>query len=166
MKPVKTKDANTRLILPEEEHLPDEKRRGDLPIERLFLIDEETGDQRPGFESTWQPDKGERRALANGAQIKIRLWGANHPPIRPSVGEPDAESMEALVTVEETAVAASKFFSVLSERMAKAESGGEPIEAEEIPPMFQACLKDVVESGRHRPAAMRRNGDGPEEGEE
>lgn len=161
MKPVKTQDSNARLILPEEEHLPEEERRGDLPIEKMLFVGED-GVQRVGFESTWLLEDGERKALANGAPLVIKLWGQNHPPLKPEVGEPDEESMEALVTVEETAHAASKFFEVLADRMKIAEEGGDPIEADEIPPLFQECLKEVVQGGRHRPGHRSRNGSGPE----
>lgn len=153
MKPVQTKDSNVRLIHPEEEHLPDEKRVGDVPVERMFFRDPETEEQRPGFESTWQLSVGERKALANGAPITIQLWGANHPPIKPMVGDPDPESMEVLVTVEETRRAAGKFFERLSVRMGEDTEIG----AKEIPAMFNLALEEILRSRNQPPSA---NGNG------
>lgn len=154
MKPVETKDSNVRLVLPEEEGLPDDQRRGDLCVERMFFADEETGDQRPGFESIWEPTDGERKALANGAPITLRLWGANHPPVNMLVGNPPEDGdLRALVTVKETGEAASKFFDALSKRMQEAED----IEPEEIPKIFEIALREVIQGRDKHP---RRNGNG------
>jgi hypothetical protein len=160
VRPVQTDDSNVRLILPEEEHLPDDKRRGDLFVERVFFADEETGDQKPGFESVWKPADGERKALANGALITLRLWGANHPPVNMLVGDPpEGEALEALVTVEEARKAAGKFFDRLSVRMEEARGDGPELAADEIPAMFNLALQEVV---RHRGTPPSANGAGPE----
>lgn len=159
MKAVKTKDSNTRLILKEEEHLPEGKRGGDLPLEKLFFEDPASGEMLPGFESTWEPDLGERRAIANGAPIMVRIWGAGHPPLKVEAGEPDEESLERLVTIRETTAAANRFFERLAARMVELEGGD--VEPEEIPAMFQGALQEVLDEGKYRPGA-RRNGDSPE----
>lgn len=41
-----------------------------------------------GYETTWQPDIGERRALLNGAPVILRVWGDAHPPVHVGVGDP------------------------------------------------------------------------------
>lgn len=156
MKPIKTDGTNVRLVLPEEEHLPEEQRRGDLPIERCFFVDPETQDQKAGFESTWQPDEGERRAIANGAPIMLRLWGANHPPVKLEVGDPPEEGGEALVSVEKALRASSRFFDELSKRMAAEEE----ISPEEIPAMFREQLRKVMDEGKPKPGGST-NGTGP-----
>lgn len=159
MRPVKTDSSNVRLVLPEEEHLPDDKRRGDLHVERMFFVDPESEEQRAGFESVWVPDDGERKALANGAPVTLRLWGANHPPVNMLVGDPpEGETLEALVTVGETREAAGKFFERLSVRMEEVESGGEPIATDEIGAMFNLALEDVLSQRGHRSSE---NGSGP-----
>ena len=162
VRPVKTSESNTRLILPEEEGKPDSERQGDLPIEKCFFEDPIDGKRLPGFESTWEPDIGERRAVANGAPILVRLWGTAHPPLKVAIGDPDGESMERLVTIRECTSAANRFFERLAARMVELE-GGE-VGAEEIPAMFQAALQEVIEGGKYRPGA-RQNGDTPPEQE-
>lgn len=157
MKPVKTKDSNTRLIHPEEEHLPDDQRGGDLYAERLYLVAED-GQQRPGYESVWLPDDKERKALVNGAPITLRLWGSAHPPVNMHVGDvPEPEggdpSLQALVTVKETREAAGKFFARLSTRMEESTEIG----AEEIPAMFNLALEEVLRARPQRPSS---NGNG------
>lgn len=159
MRPVKTDSSNVRLIHPEEEGKPDDQRQGDLFAERMFLVDPETQDQRPGFESVWIPTDGERKALANGAPITLRLWGSGHPPVNMLVGDPpEDEVLEELVTVAETREAAGKFFERLSTRMEEVESGGEPIATEEIGAMFNLALGEVI---THRPGRSGENGSGP-----
>lgn len=155
MKPVKTADSNARLILPEEEGLPESQRRGDLPIERCVFVDPETQEQKPGFESTWQPEPGERRAIANGAPVMVRLWGPHHPPIKVEVGDPDEESKEALVSVDVVLRASSGFFEALSKRIAE----GEEIEPAEIHEMFRAELRKQMREGK--PPGGSTNGNGP-----
>ena len=155
MKPIKTADSNARLVLPEEEGLPEDQRRGDLPIEKCVFVDPESGEQKPGFESTWQPEAGERRAIANGAPIVVQLWGLQHPPIKVEAGDPDEESKEALVTVEAALRASSGFFDALSKRMAAEEE----IEPAEIPAMFRAELRKAMREGK--PPGGSTNGNGP-----
>lgn len=158
MRPIKTEDSNSRLVIPEEEHLPESERHGDVPVEKLFFRDDD-GETKPGFESTWQPDLGERRALANGAPVILRVWGEGHPLSRVEVGEPDEESMERLVTIRETVAAANRFFESLAARWEELD-GEEKLGPEEIPIMFQAALHGVIEGGEFRPGAQT-NGHGP-----
>lgn len=160
MKPIKTEGSNVKLVLEEEKHLPEEQQRGTLHAERMLFQDEETGDQKPGFESVWEPTDGERKALSNGAPITLRLWGAHHPIVNMLVGDvPEGEVLHALVTVEQTREAAGKFFERLSVRMAEVEEGGEPIETREIGAMFNLALEDVLRNRPERPSA---NGSAPE----
>lgn len=160
MKPIKTKDSNVRLILPEEEGLPDDKRRGDLHVERMFFVGEDS-EQRPGFESRWEPTEGERKALINGAPITLRLWGANHPPVNMLVGNPpEGEKLTAMVTIDQTLEASSKFFEMLSVRMKEVEDGGDPIDPKEVPEIFAKAMRDVVRPPRN-PTGENGNGASP-----
>jgi hypothetical protein len=157
VKPVETQGSNTRLILPEEEGLPDDKRRGDLPIERCLFNDPETDEQKPGFESTWIPDDGERRAIVNGAPVVLRLWGNAHPPVKITVGDIQDEDPKALVTVEQTQVAATRFYEELAKKMA----AGEQVAPEEIPALFKECLRAELQRDRPKPRHSGPNGNGP-----
>lgn len=154
MRPIATEGTNARMVLPHEMDLPDDQRKGDLPIERVILETEELGEQRPGFESTWEPSDGERKALVNGAPIVLTLWGANHPPVNMRVGEPEGESMQALVSLKEAGAAAAGFFQRLSERM---EEPGE-IDPEEIPKMFEASLRETMRQPPPAPGSSNGNG--------
>jgi hypothetical protein len=154
MKPVKTKETTSVLVLDEEKDKPQGQRRGDLPVARVFFKDPETEEQRPGFESTWELEDGERRALVNGATLTLRIWGSGHPPVNMAVGEPDAGSAKALISIEDAKLAASKFFERLAARMGELE-GGE-IGPQEIPVMFGKALHDVL----HPPRRTGRNGNG------
>jgi hypothetical protein len=154
MKPVKTKETTSVLVLDEEKDKPQDQRRGDLPIAKVLFKDPETGVERPGFESTWELEDGERRALANGATLTLRVWGSGHPPVNMAVGEPDTDSAKALISVEDAKRAASKFFELLAARMEELE-GGE-IGPQEIPAMYNRALRDVL----HPPRGTGRNGNG------
>jgi hypothetical protein len=153
LKPITTEGTNARLILPHEEELPDDERTGDLPAERCILVDEDSGLERPGFETVWRASDGERRALANGADVILRLWGPSHPPVNIHIGEPDPESMQILVSVDQTRRAATGFFEQLSKRM----EDETPIDAAEIPKMFEESLKAIISKPEPEP---RRNGNG------
>lgn len=155
MKPIKTKGTNTRLILPHEEELPEDQRKGDLPVERCVFDTEGIEEQRPGFESTWMPDEGERKALANGAPVILRLWGEQHPPVNMHVGEPAEDLMQRLVTIGQTRKAASLFFDALSRRL----EGDEKIEPGEIPVMFEKGLLEVMRQPSPPPSSQS-NGNG------
>jgi hypothetical protein len=36
------------------------------------------------FLSVWEPDEEQRRAIAEGANVQLLIWGSGHPPV--SVG--------------------------------------------------------------------------------
>jgi hypothetical protein len=60
-----------------------------LPAERCTFVDPADNSQRTnGYETTWDTDPGEQKALINGAPIILRVWGDAHPPVSVHVGEP------------------------------------------------------------------------------
>jgi hypothetical protein len=88
MKPVETEKSDVTLVL---------EGAGDLPAEKIELIHpDDESNRSPGFETTWVPDDGERRALMNGAHVLLRVWGAGHPPVSLQVGEPPEAGDRAL----------------------------------------------------------------------
>lgn len=87
MRPIATEDSDITLVLGN-----DTTGKSDLPAQRCALVNETSGLSSAGFESTWEPDQGERRALANGAPLLLNLWGTQHPPVSLEVGEPPAEA--------------------------------------------------------------------------
>jgi len=88
--PVRTPSTNVVLTLPEDKGKPAEKR-SDLPAERCV-----DGTGKHLIETVWQPDPGEQKALANGAPVILHVWGAGHPPVSVTAGEPPEESVRQL----------------------------------------------------------------------
>lgn len=100
MKPVKAADSNLLLILDEQGKGDLPARHGpmngaapsEIPAQKLVLIDPSDGTAGEGFETTWEPDDGERRAIVNGAPIILNVWGSAHPPVSLEVGEPPEDA--------------------------------------------------------------------------
>lgn len=46
----------------------------------LWLYEEET-DEGTHLRSTWVPTDEERKAIAEGANIELVVWGEGHPPV-------------------------------------------------------------------------------------
>jgi hypothetical protein len=97
----------------------------DLPAERCRFRDPRTGDESNGYETTWDPDPGEQKALVNGAPIILRVWGDGHPPISLGVGEP-APNPRALVDRRLWLLALGKLFDMLHDG---ADPPGLPLDA-------------------------------------
>jgi len=90
VRPVPTEGTNLTLTV------PGAGRKGDLPAERCrFINPDPPHDEQPGYETAWQPNPGEARALANGAAVLLRVWGNQHPPVNIVVGEPNPDTAEA-----------------------------------------------------------------------
>lgn len=70
MKPRRTPKSNTVL------HLASGTEDNDLWAERCNDVD---GD--PCIRSVWQPSDGERKLIAEGAQVYLIVWGDMHPPV-------------------------------------------------------------------------------------
>lgn len=67
----------------------------------LWLTREEAGED-VYLRSTWVPTDEERKAIADGANVELIVWGAQHPPVAmgvvtyplgapPREGSPDAD---------------------------------------------------------------------------
>lgn len=111
MKPKKTEHSNTALTHPQADP---------IPVEKLRFRNEATDQEEPGFESTWEPDNGERKALINGAPLVLSLWGNQHPRIKLEVGEPDMGAVR-LYTHDHVALALSKFLGDFGQYMREVE---------------------------------------------
>lgn len=145
-----------------------EGTKHDLPVERV-IFNPGTDKESPGFESVWMPDLGERKAIANGAQIGLRLWGKGHPPVNIVVGEPDEDLAQRLFTMVEMQEASAIFYDALSARFSADEDqrkmkypdpSYEPLKAAEIPAMFEEAVNEAIRRKRPQPAEGRQNGDG------
>lgn len=94
MRPIKTLDQNVILYLSDPqtgERDPD----CDLPAERCV---DQHGNEF--LETTWRPDPGEQRALANGAPIVLRVWGKGHPPVSVGVSDDVPKDAVALMSLD------------------------------------------------------------------
>jgi hypothetical protein len=47
----------------------------------LWVMRDEHADGSPLVRSCWVPDDEERKAIADGANIELIVWGAGHPPV-------------------------------------------------------------------------------------
>ena len=138
MRPVKTGTATGVLTLLDEDgvRMPDR----DLPFERVV---DEAG--QAAIETTWQPEDGERRALANGAPVRLLVWGLAHPPVAVQVGEP-AENAVPLVGEGEAGAALAFMYTRLAGFVAE-QLAGEALEhgvappAEELVPDVETFLR-------------------------
>lgn len=70
MRPQAVEGSNHVLTLP-----GDTTGRGDLPAEVVLT------DEGRAFETTWVPSPDERRQIAAGANVLLRLYGTGHPPV-------------------------------------------------------------------------------------
>lgn len=70
MLPVKTKHTNSNHIL------KGGTRENDLPTEIA-----KDSLQRPVILSVWVPSDEERKAIAEGSNIELVVWGDEHPPV-------------------------------------------------------------------------------------
>lgn len=123
MKALRTDSTDLELTLPGA----GEDRT--LPAQRIQAFDPELGeteaDAHPAVVSTWNPDDGERKALANGAPLEVvlHLPAERHPPISLAVGEPDAEASTALLTKAHVDRAVGFWFTAVAKKLAEGDMG-------------------------------------------
>lgn len=106
MDPIRTPRSNTVLTL------PGGTSANDLPASKGT-----DGQDRPMFESVWQPDELERTHLANGAPVILHVWGERHPPVSVRAGVYAGE-VKVLHT-EHVTRALGYLHSALSERLSQ-----------------------------------------------
>jgi hypothetical protein len=128
------------------------KGEGDIPAIRGMLYDPTAGqteeDGRLGFLSEWQPNEQERAAIAGGALVQLRVYGAGHPPVSLGAGE-QTDPTQACVHVAQI----GRAIGVLYDRLAKVKVAdddvGDPVSAmsattrDEFFAAFEAALDDV-----------------------
>jgi hypothetical protein len=56
--------------------LPGGNEDNDLWVSRL-----QDDQGAPVIQSVWEPTAGERRLIAEGANIELLVWGGGHPPV-------------------------------------------------------------------------------------
>jgi len=90
MRPADFPEANHvfRLTGQDGRLVPD----ADLPV---YSGPDHEGD--PIHVSLWHPDPGERKAITNGAGIRLTVWSVGHPPVALGAGEPDPRAMRELL---------------------------------------------------------------------
>lgn len=138
MRPAKTERSNVVLT---------SEGVRDLPAEKIAIFppgtdpSEVNGDGgEPGLETVWIPDDGERRAIANGAPIILRVWGEGHPPVALSAGNPTV--LRALISKAHIDRAVGYWWKGLAELWT--ESGKTP-EAEDALELWHDALAQTRE---------------------
>lgn len=128
MRPTFTDATNVNFVLNDPE--TGKKIVGtDLPAERFIADDVPGSDRGIVHETTWTPDQGERRAIANGAPVLLRVWGTAHPPVQILAGEPDAArlgELRALMDERHVSRAIGALFGALAQRTNEHPDADEP----------------------------------------
>lgn len=70
VRPRRTPSANKVFRLP-----------GGTEDNDLWVTVDEDGDGEVVIGSTWELDDDERKAIADGANIRLLVWGQGHPPV-------------------------------------------------------------------------------------
>lgn len=70
MRPRRTPSSNRVFRLP-----------GGTEDNDLWVTVDEDGDGEVVIGSTWELDEDERKAIADGANIRLLVWGKGHPPV-------------------------------------------------------------------------------------
>lgn len=50
-------------------------------------VENTTSDHGPCLKSTWEPTPEERRAIGDGANVYLVVWGSGHPPVAMGVSD-------------------------------------------------------------------------------
>lgn len=79
MKPVATPDTNATF------ELEGGTRENDLPLERVAVAG------APALRSTWELTDEERKAIADGSNVYLIVWGTGTPPVAVGVVGVDPE---------------------------------------------------------------------------